>query len=131
MKGLQAFYPNEQTLARDREESGHARDLRRVPALPLEIFLDVRSEATDYDRIILKTDAAIQVDKFNSLRVPRGLVWPEVNDELGQPVKHLKLHMVSHKTCGGADYSRIIKRSSCPESHCRPPPSTIPRYTAL
>jgi hypothetical protein len=95
MKGLQAFYPNAQTLARERAEDGPSRSLCRVPALPLEIFLDIRSEATDYDRIILKTDAAISMDHFNKLRVSRGLKYPKVKDDYGEPVTHLGLHMVS------------------------------------
>jgi hypothetical protein len=81
-------------LARDRDECGEYRGARRVPALPLEIFLDVKSEAKDYDRIILKTDAAISQDKFNKLRVQRGLAWPSTQDEQGEPIKHLKEHMV-------------------------------------
>jgi len=56
--------------------------------------LDVKSEAKDYDRIILKTDAAISQDKFNKLRVQRDLKWPETHDEQGEPIKHLKEHMV-------------------------------------
>lgn len=96
MKGLQAFYPNAQTLARERAEDGTSRGLCRVPALPLEIFLDIRSEATDYDRIILKTDAAISMDNFNKLRVLRGLKYPKVNDEFGEPITHLESHMVGH-----------------------------------
>lgn len=92
MKGLQAFYPNEATLSRG---GGSSSDLLHVPALPLEIFLDVRSEARDYDRIILKTDAAVSVDRFNHLRMPRGLQWPDTKDEYGDTIKHLKVHMVS------------------------------------
>lgn len=95
MKGLQAFYPNDKTLARDRRDGRAGNGLRSVPALPLEIFLDVRSEATDYDRIILKTDAAVLIDRFNHLRMPRGLQWPDAKDEYGDTVKHLKVHMVS------------------------------------
>ena len=93
MKGLQAFYPNEETLSRERHEGGST-GLFHVPALPLEIFLDVRSEARDYDRIILKTDAALSVDRFNHLRMPRGLQWPDTRDEYGDTIKHLKVHMV-------------------------------------
>lgn len=95
MKGLQAFYPNEETLSRERRERGSSTGLLHVPALPLEIFLDVRSEARDYDRIILKTDAALSVDRFNHLRMPRGLQWPDTKDEYGDPIKHLKVHMVN------------------------------------
>lgn len=95
MKGLQAFYPNDKTLAREKRDGGPSGGLRQVPALPLEIFLDVRSEATDYDRIILKTDAAVAIDRFNHLRMPRGLQWPDTKDEYGDIIKHLKVHMVS------------------------------------
>lgn len=98
LKGLQAFYPNAETLARDRDDGCESRGARRVPALPLEIFLDVKSEAKDYDRIILKTDAAIMQDKFNKLRVKRGLDWPEAYDEQGEPIKHLKDNMVTSLT---------------------------------
>ena len=98
MKGLQAFYPNAETLKRDQADNGSPRGIRRVPALPLEIFLDVRSEATDYDRIIFKTDAAIRVDKFNKLRITPTLNWPDAVDDLGEPIKHLKINMVSSLT---------------------------------
>lgn len=98
MKGLQAFYPNAETLKRDQADTGSPRGIRRVPALPLEIFLDVRSEATDYDRIIFKTDAAIRVDKFNKLRITPTLNWPDAVDDLGEPIKHLKINMVSNLT---------------------------------
>lgn len=92
VKGLQAFYPNEQSLARDRGRFGVPKGLDFVP---LEIFLDVKSEATDYDRVVLKTDAALSFDKFNHLRVPRGLDWPDAVDEHGEPIKHLRIQMAS------------------------------------
>ena len=92
MLGLQAFYPSEETLQRERSPLGLPRGLDFVP---LEIFLDVRSEATDYDRIILKTDAAVSLDRFNHLRMLRGLEWPEVNDNEAEAVRHLRIHQVS------------------------------------
>ncbi len=95
MSGVQAFYPNEHTLQRERTPTGIPRGLDFVP---LEIFLDVRSEATDYDRIVLKTDAAMAFDRFNHLRMPRGLEWPEVLDLHGEPIRHLRIHQVSIMT---------------------------------
>lgn len=91
VKGLQAFYPTAEALQRERDQS-----LGRLGLdfIPLEIFLDVRSEATDYDRIISKSDAAISYDRFNHLRMPRGLDWPQAKDEWGQDIQHLRLHQV-------------------------------------
>ncbi|EIW73580.1 hypothetical protein TREMEDRAFT_70997 [Tremella mesenterica DSM 1558] len=89
MKGLQAFYPNSEMMERERSMDGIPKGL---DFLPLEIFLDVKSEATDYDRIVLKTDAAMSLDRFNHLRVPRGLEWPEAMDDAGEPIHHLRLH---------------------------------------
>lgn len=91
MHGLQAFYPSEETMHRDRSPAGIPRGLDFVP---LEIFLDVRSEATDYDRIVLKTDAALAFDRFNLLRMPRGLEWPDVKDAYGESIRHLRVHQV-------------------------------------
>jgi hypothetical protein len=91
MQGVQAFYPNANAMHRDKGQLGMPQGL---DFLPLEIFLDVRSEATDYDRIVLKTDAALSFDKFNHLRMPRGLEWPDVKDEKGEPIEHLRLHQV-------------------------------------
>ncbi|ORX40254.1 golgi-body localization protein domain-domain-containing protein [Kockovaella imperatae] len=89
MKGLQAFYPSETTMGRQRGPLGVPRGLDFVP---LEIFLDVRSEATEYDRIVLKSDAAIYFDRFNHLRMPRGLDWPDVKDDEGYSMNHLRRH---------------------------------------
>ncbi|KAL7425084.1 Protein SABRE [Cryptotrichosporon argae] len=89
LKGLQAFSPTDETMSRETGSRGVPRGLDFVP---LEIFLDVRSEATDYDRIILKTDAAMSFDKFNHLRMPRGLEWPEATDENGRTINHLRIH---------------------------------------
>ena len=91
-KGLQAFYPTAEALERERDQS---LGRRKLDFLPLEIFLDVKSEATDYDRIISKTDAAISYDRFNQLRMPRGLEWPQAKNEFGQEIQHLRLHQVS------------------------------------
>ena len=89
MKGLQAFYPSENTMRRER---GPLDVPRGLDFLPLEILLDVRSEATDYDRIVLKTNAALYTDRFNHLRVPRGLDWPNVKDDEGYSMDHLRRH---------------------------------------
>lgn len=88
MSGLQAFYPTEEIMSR----CGPTGIPKGLDFLPLEIFLDVKSEATDFDRIVLKTDAALGVDKFNHLRLPRGLEWPDVANDVGARLKHLSVH---------------------------------------
>ena len=88
VKNLHGFYPTAETMQRERGPLGVPRGL---DFLPLEIFVDVRSEATDYDRIVLKTNAALSLDRFNHLRMPRGLDWPAAAED-GQEIKHLRLH---------------------------------------
>jgi hypothetical protein len=75
-------------MCRELDDTGIPKGLGFVP---LEIFLDVKSEATDFDRIVLKTDAALGVDKFNHLRMPQGLRWPDVVGDVGARIKHLAL----------------------------------------
>ena len=65
---------------------------RTLDFIPLEIFLDHRCEATDFDRIVMKTDAGFAIDKFNHLRINRQLKWPDCEDEYGRSVTHLKKH---------------------------------------
>jgi hypothetical protein len=79
-------------MCRERGPTGVPRGLDFVP---LEIFLDVRSEATDYDRIVLKTNAALSFDRFNHLRLPRGLQWPDLDEENASDVSHLRIHQVN------------------------------------
>ncbi|OCF43955.1 hypothetical protein I317_02225 [Kwoniella heveanensis CBS 569] len=89
LKDVQAFYPTAEALTRER--SGHGS--RGLDFIPLEIFLDERSQATDYDRILLKSVISASLDKFNHIRLPQGLEWPEnALDEYGEPIKHLKIH---------------------------------------
>ncbi|WVF69291.1 hypothetical protein IAT40_004067 [Kwoniella sp. CBS 6097] len=89
LKDVQAFYPTAEALTRER--SGHGS--RGLDFIPLEIFLDERSQATDYDRILLKSEVSASLDKFNHIRLPQGLEWPEnAYDEYGEPIKHLKIH---------------------------------------
>ncbi|TYJ58899.1 hypothetical protein B9479_000331 [Cryptococcus floricola] len=89
MSGLQGFYPNENALNRERTGLGlpHGLDF-----IPLEIFLDVKSEAKDYDRVLQKTTINVAMDKFNHIRMPQGLEWPEAVDDRGDVIKHLRLH---------------------------------------
>jgi hypothetical protein len=91
LKGLQAIYPTGETMCRERGPFGVPRGL---DVDPLEIFLDIRSEATNYDRIVLKTDAALSFDNSKHLRLPRGLQWPESTDENGSEVNHLRIHQI-------------------------------------
>jgi hypothetical protein len=44
---------------------------------------------------VLRTDAALSFDKFNHLRMPRGLEWPDAVNEVGESIDHLRLHQVS------------------------------------
>lgn len=96
MQGLQGFYPTTEALKRERTQLGMPRGLDFIP---LEIFLDVKSEATDYDRVLQKSDIMVSIDKFNNIRMPRGLEWPDTLDEYGEPIKHLRVHQVSVLTC--------------------------------
>lgn len=90
-KGLQAYYPNQTSLARDRGRLGLPNGL---DFLPLEVLLDTNSQSTDYDRVVARTDAAVSYDKFNHLRVPRGMDWPNASDAHG-PITHLRMHRAS------------------------------------
>lgn len=93
LKGLQGFYPLSSSTS-----TRHGPDF-----VPLEVLLDTRSEILDFERIILRTDASLHNDKFNHLRMRRGLNWPTVFLPNGQDrFSHLKAHQVSsgrQKTC--------------------------------
>ncbi|WWD04669.1 hypothetical protein V865_002740 [Kwoniella europaea PYCC6329] len=88
LKEVQAFYPTTEAL--NRERSGTVSS--GLDFVPLEIFLDAKSQATDYDRILLRTDIAGSYDKFNRLRIPRQLRWPKAVNENGDPIEHLRIH---------------------------------------
>nr|XP_018262577.1 uncharacterized protein I303_05594 [Kwoniella dejecticola CBS 10117]OBR84735.1 hypothetical protein I303_05594 [Kwoniella dejecticola CBS 10117] len=88
LKDVQAFYPTTEAL--NRERSGPAS--RALDFVPLEIFLDARSQATDYDRILLRTDIAGSYDQFNRIRIPRQLKWPKAYNANGDLVEHLRIH---------------------------------------
>ncbi|WVQ72821.1 hypothetical protein IAR50_002381 [Cryptococcus sp. DSM 104548] len=89
MSGLQGFYPNENALNREKTGLGLPEGLDFIP---LEIFLDVMSEAIDYDRVLQKTTINVAMDKFNHIRMPQGLEWPEAVDVRGDIIKHLRIH---------------------------------------
>lgn len=127
VKGLQAFYPTAEALQREHDQLP---DRKGLDFIPLEIFLDVKSEATDYDRIVSKTDAAFSYDRFNHLRMPRGLDWPHAKDAWGQDIQHLRLHQVSPTTrlCGILT-GRISSRLSSLDCKSRPHRSTTMRST--
>ncbi|WVQ80568.1 hypothetical protein IAT38_002673 [Cryptococcus sp. DSM 104549] len=87
---VQGFYPTAEALKRERTQTGM---IRGLDFLPLEIFLDVKSEATDYDRVLRKSDIGVSLDKFNHIRMPQGLEWPEnAKNEYGDPITHLSIH---------------------------------------
>ncbi|WWC70580.1 uncharacterized protein I206_104531 [Kwoniella pini CBS 10737] len=89
LKDVQAFYPTTEALNRERSSDSASRALDFVP---LEIFLDARSQATDYDRILLRTDIAGSYDQFNRIRIPRQLKWPKAYNAAGDPIEHLRIH---------------------------------------
>lgn len=92
LRGLQAFYPTKEVLQRNPQTSAGSGSNRQLDFVPLEVFLDVRSETTEYERIVLKTDMGMSMDQFNDLRVPRGLEWPKAVNEHGEPINHLRRH---------------------------------------
>ncbi|EUC67503.1 Apt1 domain protein [Rhizoctonia solani AG-3 Rhs1AP] len=60
LSGLQIFSPSR---ARDRS-------VNSTPyQVPLEVLLDRRCESNDFDRLVSQTDATLQYDKFNRLRL--------------------------------------------------------------
>ncbi|KAF8681124.1 RNA pol II promoter Fmp27 protein domain [Rhizoctonia solani] len=60
LKGLQIFSPSH-----DRDRSVNATPYE----VPLEVLLDRRCESSDFDRLVPQTDATLQYDKFNRLRL--------------------------------------------------------------
>ena len=101
LKGMQGFYPLAPST------SAH----RGPDFVPLEVLLDTRSETVDFERILLRTDASLQNDKFNHLRMRRGLQWPTLVLPNGQDrYAHLKAHqtltMVAMPTLAVAATSR-------------------------
>ncbi|KZT20386.1 hypothetical protein NEOLEDRAFT_1122781 [Neolentinus lepideus HHB14362 ss-1] len=56
LTGLQAFSPTSSLLIQD-------------GCVPLEVFIDLRCESTDFDRLVPQTDATFHYDKFNRLRL--------------------------------------------------------------
>ncbi|KAG8742575.1 hypothetical protein FRC10_001240 [Ceratobasidium sp. 414] len=60
LSGLQIFSPSR---ARDRT-------MNSTPyQVPLEVLLDLRCESNDFDRLVPQTEATLQYDKFNRLRL--------------------------------------------------------------
>lgn len=88
-QGLQAFYPTNR-IAKTKRELGNPNF--QLDFVPLEIFVDTKCEAGDYERIVLKSDIAMAMDRFNQLRPPRGLEWPDTKNEAGEPITHLRKH---------------------------------------
>ncbi|KAJ1308412.1 hypothetical protein OPQ81_004117 [Rhizoctonia solani] len=60
LNGLQVFSPSR----------AHDRFVNTTPhEVPLEVLLDRRCESNDFDRLVPQTDATLQYDKFNRLRL--------------------------------------------------------------
>ncbi|KAG9015450.1 hypothetical protein FRB94_000054 [Tulasnella sp. JGI-2019a] len=57
LRGLQAFVPT--VMSKEAELAG----------VPLEVLVDYRCESNEYERLVPQTDATIQYDKFNRLRL--------------------------------------------------------------
>ncbi|WWC88836.1 uncharacterized protein L201_003751 [Kwoniella dendrophila CBS 6074] len=87
LKEVQAFYPTSEALNRERSGSTRALDF-----VPLEIFLDAKSVATDYDRILQRTNISGSYDQFNRIRIPRSLHWPNTVNENNEKIEHLRIH---------------------------------------
>lgn len=85
-KDVQAFYPTNANM-RQSQATGQG-----VGFIPLEIFYDDKNEAIDFTRIVSKTDMLLSFDKFNHLRIPTHIEWPDAYHPNGLPVEHLRLH---------------------------------------
>ncbi|CDZ98519.1 Uncharacterized conserved protein [Phaffia rhodozyma] len=83
MSSLQAFYPTKlSALSNQNRSSGF---------VPLEILLDSRLHNTDdFERVVSHTDAAIQYDKFNLLRLRNTTAKVLSKADLG--AEHLQSH---------------------------------------
>lgn len=66
-------------------------------AVPLEVLVDYRCESTEFDRLVPQTDAILQYDKFNRLRLRNKIssVVPSLSDENFQVLEHLQHQTVS------------------------------------
>lgn len=66
--------------------------------LPLEVFLDLRCESRDFDRLVPQTNATLRYDKFNRLRLRNDVTTVAVSSEDGDMdlVDHLLHEMVKH-----------------------------------
>jgi hypothetical protein len=82
LTAMQAFYPAD-------------RDQERADFVPLEILLDVRSQTSDFERIIPQTSASLQHDKFNQLRLRNTSRSTQLACDLtSQDTHHLRHNMV-------------------------------------
>ena len=78
---MQIFSPNDPTRT----------DQMRAPDdVPLEVLVDLRCEHGGFTRLVPQTNATMQYDKFNRLRLRNGLVA-----EAPDVAEHLKSQTVS------------------------------------
>lgn len=64
--------------------------------VPLEILLDLRCENSAFDRLIPQTDAILQYDKFNRLRLRNNVTSVgRISSSSDEPLDHLKNQIVS------------------------------------
>jgi hypothetical protein len=77
ISGLQMFSPSSTNTSSDR-------------CVPLEVFVDLRCESQDFDRVVPQTDAAFHYDKFNRLRLrnKKESVLPTGTDSTHSHLQH-------------------------------------------
>ncbi|KAH7344029.1 golgi-body localization protein domain-containing protein [Rhizoctonia solani] len=83
LSGLQIFSPSR---ARDRLGSVNSTPYE----VPLEVLLDRRCESNDFDRLVPQTDATIQYDKFNRLRLRNKTSATDISAEESDINNHLQ-----------------------------------------
>ena len=63
--------------------------------VPLEILLDLRCENSAFDRLVPQTDAILQYDKFNRLRLRNNITSvARVRRNSDEPLHHLQNQIV-------------------------------------
>lgn len=64
--------------------------------MPLEVLMDGRCESESFDRLVPQTDATLQYDKFNQLRLRNKVSSVGVDDfgDRDAVLEHLRHHTV-------------------------------------
>lgn len=77
--------------------------MRAPDDVPLEVLVDYRCEHRGFTRLVPQTDATMQYDKFNRLRLRNGLVAAASTDGAPELVHHLR-----NQTVSASDSAAII-----------------------